>query len=142
VNSYKSAGATCIFAQPFGVVPVLHNPLHQPAQKIEKVAFAGAWYSNFPDRQAATKMLFQAVLNAKFPLEIIDRRSNRTEYPDEKHRYPTPWGNYTVPSMPYQQVMEGWLVGLSLAGSGSHLWVHSVQGLSVVPQPKHCNELI
>lgn len=91
-----------IYVLPFAAQPKIHNPINRSTTRLGKVAFAGTWYKEFPERIKDMEMMLKPAL--KYNLHIYDRMYHRTE--NDKYKFPTIYQPYIKGSLPYEQMIQ------------------------------------
>ncbi len=91
-------------AIPFGINPVLHNPIGvrlQDKRGQKTVLFAGSWMKKFPKRCEDMHILFDGILSSDHRLEIIDRF-----YGNDYYLYPEKYREYLHPSIEHKDLLK------------------------------------
>lgn len=104
-----------IEATPFGVNPIIHNPVGATRSRKKHVLFAGSWMAKYPERVKDTEMLFDGVLRSDHTLDIVDR-NYQLNLPD--YHFPERYVPRVAPAIPYdalQQVSKcyDWVLNLN-----------------------------
>lgn len=87
---------------PFYAEPKLHNPLPSSRPWSPTAAFAGTYYgSRYPKRSAELRSILEVA--ARHGLTIYDRQRDR---PDSPYRLPEELQEFSVGSVPYDQVLD------------------------------------
>ncbi|SHE29071.1 Spore maturation protein CgeB [Tissierella praeacuta DSM 18095] len=90
-----------IFVLPFAAQPKLHNPIGKDKVKIGKVAFAGGWYSKFPDRSKNIENVLKPAF--KYNLAIYDRFKASN---NPKNSFPKEYTPYIIGSLNYKNMVS------------------------------------
>lgn len=74
----KDCDTQQIYVLPFGINPLIHNPVGMRNQdKKPGVIFSGSWMNKYPERCKDMRMLMDGIMEAEVPLKIVDRNYNR-----------------------------------------------------------------
>lgn len=102
----RDCATTTVDVMSFGINPLLHNPVGSRRARRSELFFAGAWYSQYPDRCVdMANVLDGAVATGAMPV-IIDRCYQRG---NGGFDFPEAYKPYTLPPMehrPLQQVQK------------------------------------
>lgn len=97
VGDYRrDCGHDRVFPLAFCINPLLHNPVGSCSAKRRRgVLFAGSWWKQFPARCQELTRLLKGVLDADFPLLILNRHmrvigDGRGRFPDEFVKFVRP----------------------------------------------------
>jgi len=85
----------------FAGQPKLFNPLKFNDEKIDKVVFAGTYYTNHPKRIELMDMIFDKILEQWGDMLIYDRK-----YYEDWANYPDRFLDYTHPPITFEQTAE------------------------------------
>ncbi|MGI1806976.1 glycosyltransferase [Exiguobacterium sp. TDN 0502] len=104
-----------IMAMPFGVNPLIHNPIGATRSREKGVLFAGSWMAKYPERVKDTEMLFDGVMQSSHELDIVDRNYH-LDLP--AYQFPERYQSRVAPAIPYdalQQVSKcyDWVLNLN-----------------------------
>lgn len=104
-----------IMAMPFGVNPLIHNPIGATRSRKKGVLFAGSWMAKYPERVKDTEMLFDGVMQSAHDLDIVDRNYH-LDLP--AYQFPERYQSRVAPAIPYdalQQVSKcyDWVLNLN-----------------------------
>ncbi|MEW8975047.1 MAG: glycosyltransferase, partial [Exiguobacterium sp.] len=104
-----------IMAMPFGVNPLIHNPIGATRSRKKGVLFAGSWMAKYPERVKDTEMLFDGVMQSSHELDIVDRNYH-LDLP--AYQFPERYQSRVAPAIPYdalQQVSKcyDWVLNLN-----------------------------
>ncbi|MGL6102279.1 MAG: CgeB family protein, partial [Exiguobacterium acetylicum] len=104
-----------IMAMPFGVNPLIHNPIGATRSRKKGVLFAGSWMAKYPERVKDTEMLFDGVMQSSHELDIVDRNYH-LDLP--AYQFPERYQSRVAPVIPYdalQQVSKcyDWVLNLN-----------------------------
>lgn len=90
-----------VFLLPFAAQPKIHNPIDKDKYKIGKVAFAGGWYSKFPNRSKEIETILKPAF--KYNLVIFDRFKDRN---NNKNLFPVEYKPYIKDSLNYLDMIK------------------------------------
>jgi len=104
-----------IMAMPFGVNPLIHNPIGATRSRKKGVLFAGSWMAKYPERVKDTEMLFDGVMQSSHELDIVDRNYH-LDLP--AYQFLERYQSRVAPAIPYdalQQVSKcyDWVLNLN-----------------------------
>ncbi|RYZ04775.1 MAG: methyltransferase domain-containing protein [Myxococcales bacterium] len=100
ISAYKRAlGHERVYLLPFAVQPRAHNPLEKYVRK-DAVAFAGAYYARYPERQADLASFVDAFSDSP-RLEIFDRNHGKS---DPDYQFPERYRPHIVGTLPFDQI--------------------------------------
>lgn len=95
-----------VYVMPFGINPLLHNPINMNKYQFnDKVFFAGSWYNDMPERCIDMKMLFDSIIASSKELCFIDR--NFAKKAKEIHNIvPSKYKRYLYPSIEHKLLQK------------------------------------
>jgi spore maturation protein CgeB/glycosyltransferase involved in cell wall biosynthesis/SAM-dependent methyltransferase len=100
IPRYKRAlGHERVYLLPFAVQPKAHNPLEKYERK-DAIAFAGAYYARYPERQADLAGFADHFQHAP-RLEIFDRNHGKS---DPDYQFPERYRHHIVGTLPFDQI--------------------------------------
>ncbi|KOP28548.1 glycosyl transferase [Exiguobacterium sp. BMC-KP] len=104
-----------IMAMPFGINPLIHNPIGATRSRKKGVLFAGSWMAKYPERVKDTEMLFDGVMQSSHKLDIVDRNYHLDLL---AYQFPERYQSRVAPAIPYdalQQVSKcyDWVLNLN-----------------------------
>lgn len=117
IDSYKKECQHAnVFLLPFGVNPLLHNPIgFRKFPKEKDVVFAGSWYNKYFERQKDTRMVFDGVVDSGYKLRIIDRNFHLKL---EQYFFPKEYVKFLSPSLQHEDLqkfhkLQNWSMNLN-----------------------------
>lgn len=100
IPRYKRAlGNDRVYLLPFAVQPKIHNPLEKYSRK-DAIAFAGAYYARYPERQADLASFADSFADAP-RLEIFDRNLGKK---DPDYQFPERYKKHIVGTLRFDEV--------------------------------------
>lgn len=89
----------------FGVNPIYNNPIgiRKFNDGYNDFIFAGSWYKKYEKRQEDTKRIFNAVINAKKNLKIVDRNFHLD---NPNHLFPVNYLSSVTPAIPHEDLQK------------------------------------
>ncbi len=96
-----------VFAMPFGVNPLLHNPINMHKYQFnDRVLFAGAWYKIHIARTIDMTMLFDGIINSTKELYFIDRNFYLSDQQHPSHTIPSKYADFVYPSVTHKELQK------------------------------------
>jgi spore maturation protein CgeB/glycosyltransferase involved in cell wall biosynthesis/ubiquinone/menaquinone biosynthesis C-methylase UbiE len=95
----RGLGHERVHLLPFAVQPKAHNPLEKYERK-DAIAFAGAYYARYPERQADLENFVEHMASAP-RLEIYDRNLGKT---DPDYQFPERYQSHIVGTLKFDEI--------------------------------------
>lgn len=95
----RGLGHERVYLLPFAVQPKAHNPLEKYERK-DAIAFAGAYYARYPERQADLENFVEHMTSAP-RLEIYDRNLGKT---DPDYQFPERYQAHIVGTLKFDEI--------------------------------------
>lgn len=103
VKKYQNiCGHQRVFSLPFAAQPRIHNPHNPTGKTINRVCFAGTWYSHkYEERRTLLRLLLEPALEQDV-LDIFDRQF---DFPDKRYRFPNNYQKSVIGNLNYAQML-------------------------------------
>lgn len=102
----RDCGNAHVGALPFGVNPLVHNPIGSGRPRRTGLFFAGSWYKQYPEREVDMANVFDGALRVGRELVLVDRCYLRG---NPSFDFPSAYRPYTYPPIdhaPLQRVQK------------------------------------
>ncbi|MDD7385267.1 MAG: glycosyltransferase [Actinomycetaceae bacterium] len=111
IPRYARAGIEDVHTLQFAVQPRLYVHPSGQEHREARVIFAGSWYNDLPERNAAMEKIFDSIIASPYELAIYDRHS-ADRHPN--HRFPKKYEPFVHPAVSQEELAE--LYRTSLCG--------------------------